>query len=155
MGFNDVDGGVTSAISELLAVPADGQSKLSFDYLFAHLHNSSSDDFFRVSAVGENQTDVIFQERGDSVDRAGQWTGFSTDLTAYAGQNVQLLIEAGDLSNTSLVEAGIDNVEITSDEVPVKINDFSQGQNGSVELNDDRTFNYTAEPGFRGQDQFK
>ena len=155
VGFNDVDGGVTSAVSELLAVPADVESKLSFDYSFAHLHNSSSDDFFRVSVVGENQTDVVLEERGDSVDRAGQWTEFSTDLSAYAGQNVQLLVEAGDLSNTSLVEAGIDNVQITSEEVPVKINRFSQGQNGTVELNDDGTFNYTAEPGFSGQDQFK
>lgn len=155
IGFNDVDGGVTSAVSELLAVPAEGESTLSFEYTFAHLHNSSSDDFFRVSVVGENQTEVVLEERGDSVDRAGQWTEFSVDLTSYAGQNVQLLVEAGDLSNTSLVEAGIDNVEVTTDEIPVKVNEFSQGTNGTVELNDDGTFSYTAEPGFRGQDRFE
>jgi len=153
-GAQDVDGGVTSAISELLAVPAEGQSTLSFEYSFAHLNNSSSDDFFRVSVVGENQTDVVLEERGDSVDRAGQWTEFSTDLTSYAGQNVQLLVEAGDLSNTSLVEAGIDNVQVTAEEIPVKVNEFSQGENGTVELNDDGTFNYVANPGFNGQDSF-
>ena len=153
IGYNDVDGGVTSAVSELLSVPAQGQSTLSFEYSFAHLHNSSSEDFFRVSVVGENQTDVVLEEQGDSVDRAGQWTEITADLTSYAGQNIQLLVEAGDLGNTSLVEAGIDNVQVTAD-VPLEINDFSQGQNGTVELNDDGTFNYTAEPGFNGQDTF-
>ena len=154
IGFNDVDGGVTSAVSELLAVPAEGESTLSFDYSFAHLHNSSSEDFFRVSVVGENQTEVVLEERGDSVDRAGQWTEFSADLTSYAVQNVQLLVEAGDLGNTSLVEAGIDNVQVTS-EVPLEVNDFAQAQNGRVELNEDGTFSYTADPGFSGQDSFR
>ena len=154
VGINDLDGGVTSVVSELLAVPANVESTLSFEYSFAHLHNSSSDDFFRVSVVGENQTEVVLEERGDSVDRAGQWTEFKTDLTSYAGQNVQLLVEAGDLSDSSLVEAGIDNVEVTSEVIPVKINEFTQGENGTVELNEDGTFNYTAEPGFNGQDSF-
>ena len=154
VGANDVDGGVTSAASELIEIPAGVESTLSFEYSFAHLHNSSADDFFRVSVVGESQTEVVLEERGDSVDRAGEFTEFSTDLSSFAGQNVQLLVEAGDFANTSLVEAGIDNVQITAVDPLYKVNEFSQGQNGTVELNDDGTFNYVAEPGFSGQDTF-
>lgn len=153
-GSEDVDGGVTSAISEALSVPSDLDATLSLKYNFAHLHNSSNEDFFRVSVVGENETEVVLEKRGDAVDRPGEWRDFSADLSAFAGQSVQLLVEAADNGDPSLVEAGIDDIQITTADAPIKVNEFSQGEHGTVTLNNDGTFNYTAEQGFSGQDSF-
>lgn len=154
VGLDDVDNGVTSAISEMISVPADRNAELSFSYTFAHLNNATSEDFFRVSVVGESSTQVVLEEFGEASDRAGEWVEFSLDLADFAGQNIQLHIEAGDLGSGSLVEAGIDNVAVTAPESPMAIHDFTQGQNGTVSLNADGTFNYTPNAGFAGEDTF-
>jgi VCBS repeat-containing protein len=154
VGLDDVDGGMTSAISEEICVPENGNAELSFSYTFAHLDNSSTDDFFRVSLVSDDTTEVLFELRGDSVDRAGEWTTFSRDLSAYAGKHVQLMVEAADNGDASLVEAGIDEVRVTALETSMTINEFSQGENGTVTLNEDGTFNYQANDGFVGEDSF-
>ena len=46
--------------------------------------------------------------------RTGNWGLASTSLDAYAGQNVYLRFTATDANNNSIVEAGIDNVSVTS-----------------------------------------
>lgn len=155
VGEHDVDGGVTSALSELIAVPADANANLSFQYSFAHLHNSSSDDYFRVTVVGENQLTVVLEERGSASARAGEWTEFSISLSEFAGQDVQILIEAADQGTVSLVEAGIDAIKVEIPETPMDINEFTQPEHGSVALNEDGTFNYTPAEGFSGEDHFQ
>ena len=44
---------------------------------------------------------------------AAAWTAATANLSAYAGQSVQLKVEAADAGTASLVEAAVDNVVIT------------------------------------------
>ncbi len=112
-GVNDVDRGLTSIQSPIITLPV-GASTLTFSYYFAHLNNSSSADFFRVRVVGaDGVATTVFQEAGSASNDAAAWTVRSVALGNYAGQAVRLRFEAADLSNSSLIEAGVDNVSIT------------------------------------------
>src|SRR6185295_16853018 len=55
-GANDVDGGTTSIQSPPITLPSTGTLTLSFAYYLAHLNNSWSADFLRVSVVGSTTT---------------------------------------------------------------------------------------------------
>lgn len=155
VGQHDVDGGVTSAISEPISVPNDDRVQLEFKYTFAHLSNSSGDDYLRVTVVGETESKVVLDEEGDASDRAGQWNTLSVNLSEFAGQDVQILVEVADNGTPSLVEAGIDQVEVKVPETPMMINEFTQGEHGTVTLNEDGTFSYEAhDPSFTGTDSF-
>lgn len=112
-GANDIDGGVTSILSRAIPLPQSARLTLSFQSYFAHLGNSSTDDFFRVTIVGAGAPAVVFEERGSSAVVGAAWTPRSIDLTRFAGQTVRILVEAADLAGGSLVEAGLDSVSIT------------------------------------------
>jgi subtilisin family serine protease len=112
-GSYDIDGGVTSVRSPNITLPASGNITLSFRYYMAHLNNSSSADYLRVQVVG-NTTVQVFQETGAANDDDAAWALFSGSLNSFAGQTVYILISAADASTASLVEAAIDDVQITS-----------------------------------------
>ncbi len=112
VGTYDIDNGVTSVRSADIALPAGANLTLSFNYYMAHLFNSSSADFFRVTVVGTSGSQVMYEEFGDSVDDAGSWAAFSGGISQFAGQTVYILVEAADASGGSLVEAGIDDLLI-------------------------------------------
>jgi hypothetical protein len=59
-------------------------------------------------------TTVVLTQAGAATNRDGAWSTATANLSAYAGQTVQILIEAADASGASLVEAGVDDVKITS-----------------------------------------
>lgn len=113
VGTNDVDNGETSIRSPNVTLPADGSATLSFSYYLAHTSNSSTDDYLRVKVVGTATTTAL-EELGANNDDDGVWAGFSTDISAYAGQTVYLLVEAADAAGGSIVEAALDDVRITS-----------------------------------------
>jgi hypothetical protein len=110
-GINDVDGGVTSIQSPVIAIPAGGATTLSLSYYFAHLDNATPDDFFRVSVVGAT-TQAVIEEVGNGANRDAAFIRRSVDITAFAGQLVRIVIEAADLAGGSLVEAAVDDVVI-------------------------------------------
>jgi hypothetical protein len=56
----------------------------------------------------------VFNQSGAATNRAGAWATANVNLNAFAGQTIRLRIEAADASTASLVEAGVDNVVITS-----------------------------------------
>jgi subtilisin family serine protease len=112
VGANDVDGGVTSIQSPAIALPASGTLTLSFSYYLAHLNNSSSADFVRVSVVAGGTTQV-FQELGAATTDSASYTTRSVNISSFAGQTIRILIQAADASTASLVEAAVDNVTIT------------------------------------------
>ncbi len=112
VGANDVDGGLTSIRSPAITLPATGTLTLSFSRYFAHLNNSSSADFLRVSVVGSTTT-VVYQELGAATTDVASWVTTTANISAFAGQTIRILIEATDASTGSLVEAGIDDVRIT------------------------------------------
>ena len=51
---------------------------------------------------------------GAAVNLDGAWSSSNVSLNAFSGQTVRILIEAADASGASLVEAGVDDVRITS-----------------------------------------
>jgi hypothetical protein len=111
-GSFDIDSGVTSIRSPNITLPSSGNLTLSFSYYMSHLNNSSSADFLRVTIVGSTSV-IVFSEVGAANDDDAVWATFSTNLNAFAGQTIYILIQAADASGASLVEAGIDNVLIT------------------------------------------
>ncbi|HSO73919.1 MAG TPA: M36 family metallopeptidase, partial [Blastocatellia bacterium] len=112
-GDFDVDGGTTSIQSPLIALPSSGTLTLSFSFYLAHGNNATSADFLRVSIVGSTTTQV-FQRLGAATNVNGAWASTSVSLNAFAGQTVRIRIEAADASTASLIEAGVDDVRITS-----------------------------------------
>ncbi|MFG1886797.1 M14 family zinc carboxypeptidase [Micromonospora sp. NPDC049051] len=113
-GDYDVDGGVTSARSPAVTLPASGTLNLSLAWYLAHGSNSSSADYLRVSVVHNGGTTALFTQAGAATNRNGAWAVANANLTPYAGQSVRILVEAVDASGASLVEAAVDNVTITS-----------------------------------------
>ncbi|MET0426181.1 MAG: M28 family metallopeptidase [Actinoplanes sp.] len=111
-GANDVDGGVTSLRSPAITLPT-GTLSLGFSWYLAHLNNSSSADYFRVKVVSGSTTTTVFTQAGAASDRAAAWATATVNLSSYAGQTVNLVVEAADTSTASLVEAAIDNIKIT------------------------------------------
>ncbi|MEM8534935.1 MAG: S8 family serine peptidase [Chloroflexota bacterium] len=112
VGANDIDNGVTSIRSPDFTLTGSSSYDLSFSYYFAHYTNSSSDDFLRVKVVGSSTT-TVFEELGAGNDDDAAWESTTVSLDAFAGQTVYLLIEAADAGTASLVEAAIDDIEVT------------------------------------------
>lgn len=113
-GANDIDGGTTSIRSPLITLPSTGTLTLSFSFYLAHGSNATSADFLRVSIVSGSTTTQVFQRLGAAANVNGAWATQSVSLNAFAGQSVRILIEAADAATASLVEAGIDDVRVTS-----------------------------------------
>ncbi|MBN6057529.1 M28 family peptidase [Nonomuraea sp. RK-328] len=111
-GDYDIDGGTTSIRSPQITLPT-GVLKLTLSWYLAHGSNASSADFLRVSVVGTSGTTAVFTQAGAATNRNGAWGTATADISAFAGQNVRILVEAADASGASLVEAGIDDVKIT------------------------------------------
>jgi subtilisin family serine protease len=112
-GVHDVDGGDTTIRSPAISLPAGATIELEFNFYMAHLNNSSSADYLRVTVQAGGNT-TVFQELGAANNDAGVWSSASVNLSSFAGQTIRLLVEAADASTASLVEAGIDDVVITA-----------------------------------------
>ncbi|MFC0507533.1 M14 family zinc carboxypeptidase [Micromonospora costi] len=113
-GDYDLDGGVTTAQSPAVTLPASGTLTLSLAWYLAHGSNASSADYFRVSVVHSGGTTTLLNQAGAATNRNGAWTVSNLNLTPYAGQSIRILVQAADASGASLVEAAVDNVTITS-----------------------------------------
>ncbi|MEV0732009.1 M14 family zinc carboxypeptidase [Polymorphospora sp. NPDC050346] len=113
-GDYDIDGGVTSARSPAITLPASGTLSLRLNWYLAHGSNSSSADYFRISVVHNGGTTQLLNVNGAASNRNGTWTAANLNLTPYAGQSVRILVQAADASGASLVEAAVDNVTVVS-----------------------------------------
>jgi aminopeptidase S len=113
-GTFDIDGGTTSIRSSAITLPASGTLNLSMSWYLAHGSNSSSADFFRISIVHNGGTTTLFTQAGAASNRNGAWAVGTWNISQYAGQSIRVLISAADASTASLVEAGVDDVRITS-----------------------------------------
>ncbi|MVF13315.1 hypothetical protein FT643_14325 [Ketobacter sp. MCCC 1A13808] len=112
VGTYDVDNGTTSTRSPAIALPSNAQA-LAFNYYFAHLNNATNDDFFRVSIISGGSRYALLEQRGSATERAAVWTTYMADVSAFAGQTIQLLVEAADAGSASLIEAGMDDIEMS------------------------------------------
>jgi aminopeptidase S len=105
---------MTTIESPPIALPAASTLTLRFRYYVGFLANATNEDFFRVRIIGNNGViAALFTRRGNGSKVPGVWTSQSVNLSAWAGQTVRIRFEAADLGAISLVEAGVDNVEIT------------------------------------------
>ena len=115
-GANDVDDGQTSIQSPAIALPAGRPLTLTFGRYFAHYSTATTADLFRVRVVGENGVpQTVYARPGSASSVAGAWATRTVNLDAWAGQTIQLRIDALDAAPGSLIEAGVDNVAITAD----------------------------------------
>ncbi|HEX8087438.1 MAG TPA: M36 family metallopeptidase [Blastocatellia bacterium] len=112
-GANDIDGGTTSARSPAITLPATGTLTLTFNSYLAHGSNATSEDFLRVSIVSGSTTTTVFQKLGAAVNVNGAWVLTTINLGAFAGQTINIQIEAADAGTASLVEAAVDDVKVT------------------------------------------
>jgi hypothetical protein len=112
-GEHDIDGGVTSIRSPAITLPTTGTLTLSFSFYLAHGSNATSADFLRVRVVSGATNTTVFQRLGAATNVNGVWTSTSVSLNAFAGQSVNIVIEAADAATGSLVEAGVDDVRVT------------------------------------------
>jgi len=112
-GDNDVDGGVTTIQSPLIAIPATGTTTLTFKSYFAHLNNATVDDFFRVQIVGTTTT-TLLNQTGAATNVAATFAAQSFNISSFAGQSVRIVITAADNAAGSLIEAAVDDVLITN-----------------------------------------
>ncbi len=111
-GANDVDGGVTTSQSPLVALPTGGTLTLTFSWYLAHLTNATSADYLRVSVVSGATVTTVFQQLGAATNRGAAWAQASVPLTSYAGQSVRIRVAVADLATASLVEGAVDDVRI-------------------------------------------
>jgi hypothetical protein len=112
-GDNDIDGGTTSVRSPAIALPATGTLTLSFSSYLAHGSNATNADFLRVRIVSGSTITTVFQKLGAAANVNGAWVATSVDISSFAGQTINIQVEAADASTASLVEAGVDDVKVT------------------------------------------
>ena len=65
--------------------------------------------------VGENGVvQTVYARAGAASNVAAAWATRTVNLDAWAGETIQLRIDAIDAEPGSLIEAGVDNVAITA-----------------------------------------
>lgn len=141
-GTYDVDSGVTSVRSPDIALPASSRLTLSFYSYLAHTASSTA-DYFRITVVesaaqaaqegrAPNAT-VVWEEVGVNSNRNAAWAFHTADIAAYSGQTVYLLIEAADGGAQNILEAAVDDVQITrTGPLAIVLADFSAVQQGDA-----------------------
>jgi hypothetical protein len=55
----------------------------------------------------------VWEQRGAAANRNGAWVRTTLGINQFAGQTVQIVVEAADLATASLVEAAVDDVTVT------------------------------------------
>lgn len=136
-GAYDLDGGKTSVLSPTIDLPVGRELTLSFSYYVSHYTNSSNADYLRVFIIGDS-TVKVFEELGANNDDDAVWDAFSADISSFAGQSIQILIEAADASTASYFEAAVDDVGIiasTPNNPPIAVGGSNELlEDGSVPL---------------------
>jgi len=107
---NDVDGATTALSPEIRL--GNGDWRLTFKYTFAHNAAATNADFLRVSVVRGSTVTPIWTLSGQAANRNARWLLKKLALNAWAGQPIQLLIEARDAGTDNIVEAAIDDLRV-------------------------------------------
>lgn len=108
----DLDGGVTSVRSRLIALPAT-TGTLTFRYYLAHSSNASNADYFRAYVEQEDGTrTLVKQEKGAANVDNPSWSTALVSMAPWAGQNIRIVFEAADMGAGSTIEAAVDDVRI-------------------------------------------
>ena len=121
-GIDDLDNGATSVASPPIQLPsADelGDATLELDLWYTVAWSAGAgtdDDEFRIDLILGNDFSTpisLLDIQADGVARGKEWLHAFFDLTAYAGESIQILVTA-DVQNSAsgIFEAGLDRVRI-------------------------------------------
>ena len=111
----DVDGGPTRARSRDILLPS-GSVILDFEYYFSYNPSASTADHFRFEIRRSSNNQLlrrVVNERGSSSGKPAAWTHITEDLSAFAGIEVYIRVQARDIANGSKIEAAVDLIQIT------------------------------------------
>ncbi|MGB7329593.1 MAG: DUF4347 domain-containing protein, partial [Rubripirellula sp.] len=112
VGTFDIDSGVTTVQSPSIALPTGAEVQLSFSYYLAYLNNATNDDYFEVSVIANGVETEIYDDHAHSANQSATWLDVDLDLSAWAGQTIQIQFAAADALGGSLVEAAVDDVVV-------------------------------------------
>ena len=107
---NDVDG-LTSALSPQTELGA-GAWRVRFRFTFAHDAAATSADFVRLVVVRGGTRTQIWRASGKPAERNAKWRTRKLDLSAFAGQSIQLVFEVQDGAGDNVVEASVDDIRV-------------------------------------------
>jgi|GEM_PF-1680602 len=111
-GMCDVDGGDTTVRSPAIQL-GQTASTLSFNYYLGYNSNESPGDYFRVRIETNNGIQTVFQEIADgSQSKTAEWKPVTVNLDGFAGQTIRIVVEAADITTSTLLEAGIDDIRV-------------------------------------------
>ena len=85
---------------------------LSFRYFFAHGPTTTADSLKVFVEDDAHVRTLVWQRLGNASVIYGSWTRTTASLAAFAGKRVQLVFQATDGAQNSLVEIGVDDVRI-------------------------------------------
>ena len=115
VGDHDLDNGQTSIRSPDIDIPADATNvSLTLNAYLAHHSNTDAADYLRVRVIGESSSSTMLNLTGSPTIVQAAWAGHQSDISAFAGQRIHLLVEANDSAPGSLVEAAVDDVRIVA-----------------------------------------
>ena len=131
---NDIDGGPTTILSPVISVPALAEN-LRFQYFLAHDTGANATDVFSVSVVTNGAQQVVFEQLGTNGQRPANYSLESVDISAFAGQSIQILVLA-DSQSGSPMEASLDDLEFEVGSPPSPTSSNDMDGDGIANAND-------------------
>jgi len=126
---NDIDGGPTTILSPVIAVPALVEN-LTFQYYISHDTGANSTDRFSVSVVTNgSQLTTVFEDFGVNAQRPANYSPASVDISAFAGQSIQILVLA-DSQTGAPMEASLDDLAFEVGSPPVQTSPILDDMDG-------------------------
>lgn len=110
--FSSGVNGVASIVSPSITLP-QGALELTYNYNMGHGFNASFSSDLRVTIVGENESRIVLSDTAVPQERGPEWISQTVDVSDFAGQMIQILVEANS-TPVGRMEAGIDDVVIRS-----------------------------------------
>ena len=113
----DVDGGSTTIRSPYFTVPAHGRSRVKLRYWVGLSVKAGASDGLAIRLVdgAGRRVKVLHKVSGNGRRQRTIWRAIDKPIpSSLAGQRLALEIEAVDAGADSMVEAGIDQVRVTS-----------------------------------------
>ena len=115
-GHYDVDGGTTSVRSRRFALPplaAGARHELRFRWSFSHNTRATAQDGFEALVIDAGGTATpMLTVVGAPTDVLAFWRTATIDVSAWAGTTIAFQFEATDGGQTSMIEAGVDDVHV-------------------------------------------
>ena len=112
----DLDGGVATARSPNICIPTGANcAELRFYYYYADADNGDASDYLNIqirNAANGSLIQTIASATGNSSDRDAAWKEVVQDLSAHAGKNIYIYLEAADFGTGSKTEIALDDVTI-------------------------------------------